>query len=356
MNQRVQHIDVAKGIAIALVALYHASIGLYVPWLTSSAGLFQVPLFFLLSGVFVSFSGSFGAFAWKKFDGLLKPYFFTLFGVLTVAFIAGSNNTLNEFLGVLYGNNTTIRWQAMWFLTHLFLIFNVVYLIYRLAHFGSYPRYVKIPALVLSYFFGAYFIGAFEVVNVTVGSGRAPVNGLPFNFDILLVSTVYFIAGIELKKSILNLVFKPFFFTVAAAIFVAIVVATNVFLDLAARAITEPLLAAICSVLGIYSVLVISSVVDKSGWFKKPLLMLGKGSIFILIFHSTINYNIFTRLIKISDNPAWGLIAALIAYGFCLSIPLVIQAIVQRVSVLSLFYYPFSENPLVKKYWPKHSG
>jgi len=51
MNNRVEHIDIAKGISIILVALFHSKLKLFAPDIINSMGLFRLPLFFFLSGV-----------------------------------------------------------------------------------------------------------------------------------------------------------------------------------------------------------------------------------------------------------------------------------------------------------------
>ncbi len=79
MKDRYLHIDIAKGISICLVAMFHSQLGNYYPSIIDPMGLFRMPLFFLLSGIFFSWNPEPHYFFTKKFDSLLKPYFVVLF-------------------------------------------------------------------------------------------------------------------------------------------------------------------------------------------------------------------------------------------------------------------------------------
>ena len=71
--------DIAKGIGILIIVYGHSwfvatSLDLMYPILAS----FVLPLFFFLSGVFFKPEQPFVEMAVRKADGLLKPFFFTL--------------------------------------------------------------------------------------------------------------------------------------------------------------------------------------------------------------------------------------------------------------------------------------
>lgn len=67
---RFQHIDIAKGIGILLVIALHTDF--HQEWMTT----FEMPLFFLLSGLFVKIDMPFREYAIKKINTLLVPYIF----------------------------------------------------------------------------------------------------------------------------------------------------------------------------------------------------------------------------------------------------------------------------------------
>jgi len=49
---RVEHIDIARGISITLVAMFHSHLKFSIPEVIEPMSLFRMPLFLVLSGVF----------------------------------------------------------------------------------------------------------------------------------------------------------------------------------------------------------------------------------------------------------------------------------------------------------------
>ncbi|MEW8495846.1 MAG: acyltransferase family protein, partial [Candidatus Thiodiazotropha taylori] len=62
MGVRVKHVDIAKGISITLVAMFHTKLRIFVPDIVDPLSLFRLPLFFFLSGIFFSWAAAPGAF------------------------------------------------------------------------------------------------------------------------------------------------------------------------------------------------------------------------------------------------------------------------------------------------------
>ncbi len=52
MKQRVEHLDVAKGITILLVAMFHSNIPSYIPYIIEPLMLIRMPFLFFISGIF----------------------------------------------------------------------------------------------------------------------------------------------------------------------------------------------------------------------------------------------------------------------------------------------------------------
>ena len=71
-------IDIAKGITIVGVAFQHSHLENFLPGLNHFLGLFRMPLFFFLSGIFFNEAIHFRDLVLSKTDSLLKPYFLTL--------------------------------------------------------------------------------------------------------------------------------------------------------------------------------------------------------------------------------------------------------------------------------------
>lgn len=107
-KQRISYIDIAKGIAMLAIIAGHFGI--------ASADrivyTFHVPLFFLVSGYFLSTKENFFPFMKKKARQLLVPYYVTAFVILVTASIIGPTiwpeidrvkNAISIFGAILYG-------------------------------------------------------------------------------------------------------------------------------------------------------------------------------------------------------------------------------------------------------------
>ena len=124
LNQRVEWIDVAKGIGILLVVLGHSGFSLNIRWWIWS---FHMPLFFLLSGLVFSINKYPGFyFLFKKRNiSLLRPYFFfTLIVLLLLFFIQPDYRYLVKST-IIYGWATI----ALWFIPVLYLTEFLYYFI-----------------------------------------------------------------------------------------------------------------------------------------------------------------------------------------------------------------------------------
>src|SRR5688500_482902 len=107
MSKRIEYLDIAKGIGILLVVLGHNDfevISLFVQRLIYS---FHMPLFFFLSGYFLNTAVPFFDFIKKRFNALLKPFFFTIFLIYftSISFEKmGFNTAITRIVKSLYGS------------------------------------------------------------------------------------------------------------------------------------------------------------------------------------------------------------------------------------------------------------
>ena len=137
---RESWLDIAKCFCIVLVVLSHTSIR--IPIVTFLGGMFFIPLFFVAAGYTYRNKGeSFKAFALDKAKRLLIPYFICnilLVGYFTVA----SGFSKPALLGIFYSRSMLMApgsvWNMglmnalnspTWFLTCLFLMYCMYYLI-----------------------------------------------------------------------------------------------------------------------------------------------------------------------------------------------------------------------------------
>lgn len=133
-GQRIQFIDLAKGICISIVVLYHVYGDLSNDAINMMT-LFRMPLYFVLSGLFFKPYDNLWSFIKKKTNKLLIPFLLCyLFFNLPVSFLvelkAGTFTHISLFLcedG--FRPNLGIN-KAIWFLFCLYIVNILFYLIY----------------------------------------------------------------------------------------------------------------------------------------------------------------------------------------------------------------------------------
>lgn len=130
-KKRIQYIDLAKGICITLVVLYHVFYNLhYMPPVIKTLSLFRMPLYFFLSGLFFKeYEGFFGFFL-RKVNKLLIPFFFfyvvTSFAMPNIMLLFGHTVIHKESLGIsglwAFIAKEEFSNSPIWFLWALFLV------------------------------------------------------------------------------------------------------------------------------------------------------------------------------------------------------------------------------------------
>lgn len=141
-KQRLTWVDYLRGIAIILVVYHHVRVGIersdiVVPQLLVNANMvfysFRMPLFFVLSGIFISHSlqrQSWQKLGWCKFENLLYPYL--LWSFIQVSLQIGlsdftnSDRSLIDYTYILYQPR---RLDQFWYLPALFnatIVFMVI--------------------------------------------------------------------------------------------------------------------------------------------------------------------------------------------------------------------------------------
>lgn len=138
MNQRIEFIDLAKGICIMLVVQIHVFGD--TSWdIFKEMSVFRMPLYYFLSGIFFKTYGSFAFFVKKKTNRLLIPFlFFYICSILPLHFvfdfyIPQKEITFKTFFFSDYGRLYHQYNGAIWFLVSLFISNVYFYLVYSLA-------------------------------------------------------------------------------------------------------------------------------------------------------------------------------------------------------------------------------
>jgi fucose 4-O-acetylase-like acetyltransferase len=163
---RHKWIDYLKGIAIVLVVYRHALIGIerthtYIPEYLVNANMifysFRMPLFFILSGLFISSSfakRTFKDLALIKFESLLYPYFIWAVLQITVQILFGSfTNATRSFTDYSYIFYQPRELDQFWYLPALFNV-SIVYLFIK-SRFHP-PAWLQVCIGLLFYFLALY--------------------------------------------------------------------------------------------------------------------------------------------------------------------------------------------------------
>lgn len=353
VSQRIQHIDIAKGISILLVAIAHSKLGIYFPEFIEHTSLFRMPLFFLLSGVFFSHQVEPRAFLVKKSEALLKPYFAVLLALLLGSAITGDDAILWYLKGILYGSGSTIHWEwvPLWFLTHLFAVYLFTYILFHFLKFHSLPLTFKVATLFTFMLIGTNNIQFFWHKEFQLMGFSKELPGLPFSLDILFISFTFFICGSLLRDLLIR--FKPntTVLLVFLTLYLLISSYTGASVNLNRRVYDSPVFATLGAFIGIYIVLSISWYMSNTKSLHKLLLHLGEASLFVLIFHLFIQEKSFFYLSKIFDAEAHFMAITIVSLLLSVSIPLGIKWITLRSNLLSLAFFPFKSNKLLQQIW-----
>lgn len=320
MIQRNDGLDIAKGLGIILVVLGHNWIVL-----DSMGELFRViysfhmPLFFVLSGVFLKESERLGDLLRSKSASLLKPYFVVLLGLGAARWAAApaaSPFDLSQYLlGVAWGTGSTLQWVPLWFLPNLFVALACAHLVmaahHRLTHRHTWLLVTACALLLL----GATTIGAFwrpaPEHPTPLGQGYLP--GLPWSIDLAPISTALVLFGYLFRERLRAGVDSAPWFAAALGAFITLHVLRDDTINLNMRVYGQVIVSSIQAAAGIYITLFVATKLQASGGLKRALCHLGKASLFILIFHRFFQDKVFTVLSAATGDPYLASAVSLVA-------------------------------------------
>jgi polysaccharide biosynthesis protein PslL len=346
MTNRNTTIDVAKGIGIILVVFGHNWIVLHDKGeIFRIIFSFHVPLFFFLSGIFLKESSELRPFLWSRAETLLKPYFVILTALgtlqLLLAIIKRTVDIRNSqfLLGIIYGSGKTISWAPLWFLPHLFIALTFSLIIIKISRNKSWLTFISILFLII----GIHFITTFWHLNPASNSfieiNHLP--GLPWSIDLLPITSAFIIFGYLLRDWAQKIVFNKIGCLISIVIFGGLHYYFNETIDLNYRIYTSAVVSTIQAGIGIYLTINLASLIQKYSIFRKLLAYLGSGTLFILIFHDTIQINVFELLSKVINipyiNAGFSLLAGIL-------IPMILWESTKRLKPISLLLLPSNKS------------
>lgn len=308
MAKRIEYIDIARGIGILLVVMGHNDFALVSPFFYKVIYSFHMPLFFFLSGYFLNPSAGFWTFLKKRFNSLLKPYFFTIFLIyfFSISFgKMGFQTAIGRTIKALYGTGYYLDWVQLWFLPHLFAVSVYAYVFYKVVgRINSRP--VRWLILLLTLFIASFYLKTFYPFPLSVLGKNYELFGLPFSLDLILLSGFFFILGSETHRLNRDGVFSSIILLLGTG---AALVLMNVFfparIDLNIRLFESFIINTLEAVLGILFILALSRQIDLHAARLGSLFKyFGKISLMILILHVPIQDYWGQKLLAVTGNPS----------------------------------------------------
>lgn len=340
MNNRLTHIDIAKGMGILLVVIGHNWIVLDDKGeLFGLIYSFHMPLFFLLSGIFFNPNKSFLSTLVSRADTLLKPYFVTLIpvAIYIYIFVTREKPMQATLWSIATGAAIIPRWEPLWFLPNLFIVSILAWLATSRTRLDTMSNIVKAIILGTMLTVGYFTITSFRQIPLMWNGEEMKLHTVPFSADIALITAFYFILGYLLRERIKGTHLNYLWVTIATVIFIALQLLTDYRIDLNLRRYDNLFVSTVLALTGIYIVISVSRVIAMLPHLAAVFSYIGINSLTILIFHTAIQRGIFDLLGTFSGRKFYnGMVAFLGAVMICL----LIAEIIKRIKVLSLLYLP----------------
>ncbi|MCX7755372.1 MAG: acyltransferase family protein [Anaerolineales bacterium] len=322
---RLPYIDIAKGIGILLVALAHNGTAAYAPFLHHWIYSFHMPLFFFLSGLFFKPELSLPELLRRRFDSLLKPFFF---GIFLIYFGAVFFDTMGipvawgRILKAMYGNGYYLDWVAMWFLPALFTVNLLAFLFYRVLG-RTENHWLRWGALTGVLALGAWTADWFTPFQVNLLGRTLSLNGLPWSLDLALLAGFYFLLGREVFQHAPREWFgSPVLLVGAGALNLILNLLFPQTMDFNTRSYDMPVVFTLEAVSGILFVLAFSRQLERApAWLGGFFSYMGRISVLILIFHNAVQSYLTPKLDYLFGT---GIYTPLLVYPFSILVPVII--------------------------------
>lgn len=286
-NNRIDYFDIAKGIGILCIIAGHMGL----TTIDHIVFTFHVPLFFLISGYFISLKDTFNEYAIKRTKNLIIPYIFTsicliLAEILRDLIYSTPDKILSDikitFIEAIYGSGTNINHTlfginqigAIWFLLALLWALLIVKLLIN----KKYGVIFIVLIAIMSYISSKYIWLPLDIQS----GGTASV-------------FVYIGAYIKKKKIKIDKINYPLF--IIGLVILALEVHFEIYVSIVCNYYKYTIVSVIGALFISYSILCISKVLEKNEIIKKFLCFLGCNSIIILCIH----------LIELNNAP-WGIL------------------------------------------------
>jgi len=306
ISKRIEYIDIARGIGILLVVMGHNDFAAISPFAHKVIYSFHMPLFFFLSGYFFKLAIGFWDFFKKRFNAIMKPYFFTIFLIYFISISFGKMGFQTAILRItksLYGAGHYLDWVQLWFLPHLFVVSLYAFLFYAVMTRVN-NRWIRWIVLLLTLGIASLFLKTFYPFSFSMFAKDYELFGLPFSLDLVLLSGFFFILGSEARHLTSEGLFSNVLFLIVTG---ALMIFLNLFfsarIDFNTRLYESFLINTIEAVIGILFVLALSRQIELwthrlASFFK----YCGKISLILLLFHVPIQDFWGQKILAVTGN------------------------------------------------------
>ena len=345
--QRIAYIDVAKGIGILLVALAHADVSLFSPYLHKFIYSFHMPLFFFLSGYFFNPETPFWKLLKRRFNSVLKPYLFTIFLIYLVS-ISFTNmrfaTAFGRILKSIYATGYYIDWVQLWFLPSLFVTSLFAFLLYRSVLFRINNRYIRWGILLGMQAVAVAFLDAFYPYSLTLLGKDYELFGLPFSLDLVLLSGFFYILGVEIRYASSEENFgNPWMLSGTAAGLILLTLLFPQRIDFNTRLFESFPINTAEAILGILLTLAVSKQIDlRTTRLASALKYIGQASLFILIFHVPVQEFWAPKILFVTN---WQVFSILSGFVISILVSLGFYRIFVEQNPIALFWYGRKSAP-----------
>lgn len=285
--QRIQWIDIAKGISIFLVIIGHtAPFGILERNIIFS---FHMPLFFILSGYHFKIAQNWDEARerfWKNVRHLLLPLFLLWCLNLLLPMFQGKEIFTTE---IIKRNITALFWSSgvtfkghpglgmLWFMVSMFCGFQIINGIGLLFH-GEYRGY-----LYASLAFIGMYLGMTQ-------------KWLPLNFDVTLVCVFFLYLGMLWKKHQDFLEKYCWFIFAAGSVFWSFCIQNQWYIELAARRYPLLWVGVVEAVAGTFAVAAVSRALEGNAAVCRFLSFIGRNTMIIYGIHYLDRYLLPNRI------------------------------------------------------------
>lgn len=293
-KHRIEYFDIAKGIGILCIILGHCGIAT----IDRIVFTFHVPIFFLISGYFLSRKDSLKEYTVKRAKGLLIPYIFTsvllILIRIPIEILKGNYHGIipemrNVLVLALYGSGTSRNKTlfgigqigAIWFLLALFWALILVKAIIERKHCLAILILIAILSWISSHYIwlpwdiqaggtGAIFV----YIGTRLKEKKIEINTNDWQLCIVGIVVLFFEIVFDINVSIVSNYYK---YTIVSIVGAALIS---------------------------YSVMYLSKCLERTNYIKQVLKFYGNNSMIILCFHVVELNNVPWYLItnKISDG------------------------------------------------------